>query len=156
MFTELRILERVEGERDHEVFEHFTGDWGALARAHLVSSNTAHGVVAASDGVILGATAAMERLLTGASGRLNGRLLWEFLAPESANDLRSRVEAGIRRPDLRFPVTFVGAAGSGGHVIGCSLDVHPDEFALLGEPMPTPESKSAPGSFSILEGRPTK
>src|SRR5664279_494944 len=37
-FTELRILERVEGERDQEVFEYFTGDWRALIRAYLESS----------------------------------------------------------------------------------------------------------------------
>ena len=49
-FTELRILERVEGGCEHEVFEHFTGDWRALTRTHLASSRTAHGVVATSEG----------------------------------------------------------------------------------------------------------
>ena len=134
-FTELRILERVEGGRDHEVFEHFPGDWGALTRAHLASSSMAHGVVATTDGVILGTTPAMEKLLRAGVGRLNGQRLWEFLAPESANDLRSRVEAGIRDSELPFPLTFVGAAGSGGYVLGCNLDTQPDLFALLGEPM---------------------
>jgi heme-degrading monooxygenase HmoA len=137
-FTELRLLERVEGGREHEVFEHFTGDWGALTRAHFASSRVAHGLVATLDGVILGTTAAMERLLGGGSGRLNGQRLWEFLTPESANELRSRVEAGTRRSELRFPITFVGPAGSGEHVLSCNLDVQPNAFALLGEPI-TPE-----------------
>lgn len=136
-FTELRILERVEGERDQEVFEHFTGDWGALTRAHLVSGAAAHGVVATRDGRILGTTAAMERLLGGEPGGLNGQLLWEFLTSESANELRSRVEAGSRRSEWRFNVTFIGA-GSAGHVLVCNLDVQPNGFALLGEPLPPP------------------
>jgi PAS domain-containing protein len=154
-FTELRILERVEGGREHEVIEHFTGDWGALTRAHLASSNMAHGVVATSDGVILGATAAMERLLGGEPGRLNGQRLWEFLAPESANELRGRVEAGIRRCELRFPITFVGPAGSGEYVLSCNLDVQPNAFALLGEPITTSESR-LPGSLDVPEGRQKK
>ncbi len=151
-FTELRILERVEGGRDQEVFEHFTGDWGALTRAHLASSTMAHGVVATPDGAILGATAAMEGLLCGESVRLNGQRLWEFLAPESANELRSRVEAGLRRPELRFPLTFVSAAGSGERVLRCNLDVQPDAFALLGEPMTTVETPVA-SQLGVLEGR---
>jgi heme-degrading monooxygenase HmoA len=137
-FTELRILERVEGEGDRQIFENFTGDWGALTRAYLAGSATAHGVVATPDGVILAATAAMERLLGGAPGRLKGQPLWEFLTPESANELRSRVESGSRRLELRFPLTFIGAgigAGSGGHVLCCNLDVQPNAFALLGEPL---------------------
>jgi heme-degrading monooxygenase HmoA len=136
-FTELRILERVEGGRENDAFEHFTGGWGALIRAHLASSSMAHGIVATSDGVILGTTGAMERLLSGESGRLNGQRLWEFLAPECANDLRGQVEAGLRRSELRFPITFVGPAGSGEHVLSCNLDVQPNAFALLGEPMTT-------------------
>jgi heme-degrading monooxygenase HmoA len=134
-FTELRLLERVEGGREHEVFEHFTGDWGALTRAYLASSSVAHGVVATLDGVILGTTGAMERLLGGEPGRLNGQRLWEFLTLESTNELRSRVEAGSRRSELRFPIAFVGPAGSGEHVLSCHLDVQPNAFALLGEPM---------------------
>ena len=130
-FTELRILERVECERAQEVFEHFTGDWGDLIRAHLASSNMAHGVVAAPNGIILGTTAAMERLLGCEPGRLNGQPLWEFLTPESANELRGRVEAGNRRCELRFPMTFIGA-GSAGRVLICNLDVQPNAFALLG------------------------
>jgi heme-degrading monooxygenase HmoA len=132
-FTELRILERVEGERDGEVFEHFTGDWGALIRAHLASSTMAHGVVATADGFILGATAAMERLLGYEPGRLNGQPLWGFLTPESADELRSRVQAGNRCSALRFPMTFVGA-GSGRHALICNLDFQPNAFSLLGEP----------------------
>jgi len=140
-FTELRILERVEGGREHDAFEHFPGDWGALTRAHLTSSSMAHGVVATQDGVILGATAAMEKLLGGEPGRLNGQRLWDFLAPESANELRGRVEAGIRSPELRFPITFVGTAGPSEHVLSCNLDVQPNAFALLGEPMITRRKK---------------
>ena len=146
-FTELRILERVEGGREHDACEHFTGDWGALTRAHLAASRMAHGVVATQDGVILGATAAMERLLGGEQGRLSGQRLWEFLAPESANQLRSRVERGIRRSELPFAITFVGPAGSGEHVLSCNLDVQPNAFALLGEPM---------AGLNVLEGRPKK
>ena len=84
--------------------------------------------------MILGTTAAMERLLGGESGRLDGQRLWEFLVPESANELRGRVEAGIRRCELRFPMTFVGRAGSGEYALSCNLDVQPNAFALLGEP----------------------
>lgn len=134
-FTDLRILERVDGGSEREVFEHFTGDWGALTRAHLASSSAAHGVVATSEGIILGTTAAMERLLGSEPDRLNGKPLWEFLAPESANELRRRVEAGIRRPELHFPIAFVGPACSGECVLRCNLDVQPNAFALLGEPM---------------------
>jgi len=137
-FTELRILERVEGGREQDAFEHFTGDWVALLRAHWASSSMAHGVVATPEGIILGATAAMERLLGGEggeSGRLHGQRLWEFLAPGSADELRGRVEAGIRRSELRFPMTFVGPAGSGEYMLSCNLDVQPNAFALLGEPM---------------------
>ena len=134
-FTELRILERVEGGREHDAVERFTSDWGALIRAHLASSSMAHGVVATPGGVILGTTAAMERLLGGESGRLDGQRLWEFLVPESANELRGRVEAGIRRSKLRFPMTFVGPPSCGEHVLSCNLDVQPNAFALLGEPM---------------------
>jgi heme-degrading monooxygenase HmoA len=132
-FTKLRILERVEGDRDQEVFEHFAGDWGALTRAHLASSATAHGVVATADGFILGATAAMERLLGYEPGGLNGQPLWGFLAPESADELRSRVQAGVRCSALRFHLTFM-SAGSIRHALICNLDVQPTAFALLGEP----------------------
>jgi heme-degrading monooxygenase HmoA len=153
-FTELRILERVEGARDQETFEHFTGDWGTLARAHLASSAVAHGVVAARDGVILGTTAAMQRLLGCESGRLTGQALWQFLTPESANQLRRRVEAGSRRSELRFPMTFIGA-GSARHLLICNLDVQPNEFALLGEAISVIE-KSVDGWPGALEARPAK
>src|SRR5487761_2236295 len=39
-FTDLRILERIDAEPDQQLFSHFAGDWGALMRAHLVSSAT--------------------------------------------------------------------------------------------------------------------
>jgi heme-degrading monooxygenase HmoA len=131
-FTELRILERVEGERDLEVFEHFPGDWGALTRAHLASGSAAYGVVAAPGGVILGITAAMERLLGSASGGINGKPLWEFMTSESSGELRSRVATGCRRPELRFSMTFIGS-DSREHVFLCNLDVQPNAFALLCE-----------------------
>jgi hypothetical protein len=149
-FTELRILERVEGGRDQEVFEHFTGDWGALTRAHLASSTMAHGVVATLDGVILGTTAAMERLLGGEPGRLNGQPLWEFLTPESANELRSRVEAGSRRSELRFPMTFIGPPVLASTCSVCNLDVQPNAFALLGEPISV--RWPVAGLRTVLEG----
>jgi heme-degrading monooxygenase HmoA len=133
-FTELRILERVEAERDQDTFEHFAGDWGAITKAYLASSSMAHSVVATPDGAILGATAAFERLLGGESGRLIGQLLWGFLTPESAKELRRRVAAGRRDADLRFPVTFRGT-GSTQHMLICNLDVQPHAFALLGEPI---------------------
>ena len=104
-----------------------------LAMRNLASSTVAHGVVATPDGIILGTTAAMDRLLGNEPEHFNGRSLWEFLTPRSASELRSRVEAGIRCPELRLPVTFVGGA-SGAHVLLCNLDVQPHAFALLGEP----------------------
>jgi len=131
-FTELRILERIEGEPAEQGFEHFPGDWAALTRAHLASSTVAHGMVATLDGIILGTTAAMDRLLGNEPDQLNGLPLWEFLTPASASELRSRVETGTRCPELRFPVTFVSAA-SGAQVLICNLDVQPNAFALLGE-----------------------
>jgi len=97
-------------------------------RAHLASSSMAHGVVAAPDGSILGMTAAMDKMV----GSVNGQSLWEFLTPESAEELRGRVEAGRRSPESRFPMTFIGADSSQ-HVLICSLDVQPNAFALMCE-----------------------
>jgi hypothetical protein len=82
----------------------------------------------------LGATPAMERLLGSESGRLSGQALWEFLTPESAHGLRGQVAAGHRRPELLFTMTFIGA-GSGPRVVICNLDVQPNAFALLCEPV---------------------
>ncbi len=132
-FTELRILERLEAERGQPAFEHFPGDWGALTSAYLASSTTVHGVVANPDGAILGATAAMERLLGSEPGQVNGQPLWEFLTPRSAEDLRGRMAGGSRCPELRIPLTFLGA-GSSQHLLVCNLDVQPNAFALLCEP----------------------
>jgi heme oxygenase (mycobilin-producing) len=131
-FTEVRILERVETERDAAAWEHFAGDWGALARAHLASSAAVHGVVAAPDGAILATSAAMARLLGSQPGGLNGQPLWKFLAVESADELRSRIEAKIRRPGSRLPLTFLDG-GSRRRLLLCNLDVQPNAFALLGE-----------------------
>jgi heme oxygenase (mycobilin-producing) len=133
-FTELRILERVEAERHEAAWEHFAGDWGALTLAHLASSAAVHGVIAATGGEIVGATAGIEKLLGEEPGRLSGQPLWKFLTAESANELRRRVEAGIRRPDLRLPLTFRGK-GSGERLLLCNLDLQPNAFALLGEPV---------------------
>jgi heme-degrading monooxygenase HmoA len=141
--TELRILERLEAGRDGDSFEHFAGDWGALTRAHLTSSALAHGVVATRDGGILAATPAMERLLGSEPGRLHGQSLWQFLIPESAGELRSRVALGSRAAPEgqgrkeRFLITFIGR-GSRERILACNLDVHPDAFALLGEPLEGP------------------
>jgi len=145
-FTELKILERVEDGRQQEAIEHLAGDWGALIRAHLASSTMTHGVVALPDGAIQGASAAMERLL-GEPGGLNGRLLWEFLGPESAQELRGRVASGNRGAELRFPLTFI-AGGSSTCVLLCNLDVQPHAFALLCEPV------SAGGLWTGREGGP--
>jgi hypothetical protein len=153
-FTELRILERVDGEQDQKAFEHFTGDWGALTRAHLASSSVTHALVATLCGVILGTTAAMERLLGCESGNLNGQTLWEFLTPASASELRSRVETGSRRSELPFPITFI-RSGSAGHVLICNLDVQPNAFALLGEPISLVE-KLVAGPHSTLKDAPAK
>jgi len=141
-FTELRILERLEAvqDGDRDIFEHFAGDWGALTRAHLASSALAHGVVATPGGGILAATPAMERLLGSEPGRLQGQSLWQFLIPESAGELRSRVALGSRLApegrsrDVRFLMTFIGR-GSREHRLACNVDVHPDAFALLCEPL---------------------
>ncbi len=141
-FTELRILERVETERDAAAWEHFAGDWGTLARAHLASSTAVHGVVAAPDGAILATSAAMASLLGSQPGGLNGQPLWKFLAVESADELRGRLEAKIRRPDLRLPLTFLDA-GSYSRRLLCNLDIQPNAFALLGEPDSSEESELA-------------
>jgi heme-degrading monooxygenase HmoA len=146
-FTELRVLERVEAERDQDVFEHFAADWGALLRAQLGSSARVHGVVASPDGVILGATAALERLLAGESDRVNGQPLWDFLTPQCADELRGRVATRNRCPELPFIMTFIGA-GSVKHTLICNLDVQPNAFALLCEP--------AADDGNVLEGGPTK
>jgi len=143
-FTELRILERVESGPGRQALEHFAADWGALLRAHLASSPTAHGVMAAPDGSILAATPAMEKLLAGDPGRLDGQPLWSFLTPESASQLRGRVAAGCRHPESRFALTFPGAAAAQ-RVLLCNLDVQPHAFALLGEPVA--------GQSDIPEGR---
>jgi len=141
--TELRILERLEAGQDRDIFEHFAGDWGALTRAHLASSALAHGVVAAPGGGILAATPAMERLLGSEPGRLQGQSLWQFLIPESAGELRGRIAAGRRAApegrgrEGRFLITFIGR-GSRERMLACNLDVHPDAFALLGEPLEGP------------------
>jgi heme-degrading monooxygenase HmoA len=132
-FTEIRILERLEDERDQDAFEHFPGDWEALMRAYLVSSTKSHAVVARPAGVILGATGAMERLLGRDSGRLNGQPVWEFLTPESTEELRRLVSARSRDSQLRFPMTFMDADSSR-HALICNLDVQPNAFALLCEP----------------------
>jgi heme-degrading monooxygenase HmoA len=149
-FTELRILERVEDERDREVLERFTGDWGALTRAYLTTSEMAHGVIAAPDGIILGATGAMERLYGCEPGCLHERLVWDLLTRESANELRGRVQAGGRCPEQRFALTFTGA-GSAGRVLLCNLDVQPNAFALLGEPISL-AGEAAAGPHRALKG----
>jgi PAS domain S-box-containing protein len=133
-WTEIRVLERVEDEQNREGPGHLTGDWGALIQAHLATSAMVHGVVANREGVILAATPPVERFLGYGPGRLCGQPLWDFLTPESAHELRSRVEAGIRRSELRFPVTFADG-DSGGRPLICNLDVQPSAFALLGEPV---------------------
>jgi hypothetical protein len=156
----------VEGGRDGESSERFGGDWGALTRAHLASSTATHGVVATLDGHILGATAAMERLLgipqradlglrcndaiacakaaieapfcgrslRSESSWLSGQSLWNFLTPQSVSDLRSRMATGSRRPDQVFTMTFTGTAG-GTQLLICNLDVQPNAFAMLCEPI---------------------
>ena len=101
-----------------------------------------HGVIAARCGAILGTTAAMERLLGSEPGGLSGQPLWEFLTAESASELRSRVEAGIRRPDLRLPLAFLGT-GSSERLLLCNLDIQPNAFALLGEPVSALEGEIA-------------
>jgi heme-degrading monooxygenase HmoA len=133
-FTEIRILERLEDEHNQDVFEHFPGDWGALTRAYLTSSAMSHSVVAATDGTILGTTTAMERLLRRDSGRLEGQPIWEFLTPESTEELRCRVSAESRDAQLRFQMEFIGA-DSGKRALICNLDVQPNAFALLCEPI---------------------
>jgi heme-degrading monooxygenase HmoA len=133
-FTEIRILERLEAERHAEVFEHFAGDWGSLMRAYLASSIMSHAVVATPAGVILGTAGAMERLLGSDSGRLKGRLIWEFLTPESTQELRQLIAAGSRASQLRFTMTFIGT-DSCRRSLNCNLDVQPDAFALLCEPI---------------------
>lgn len=132
-FTEIRILERLEDEHNQDAFEYFPGDWAALMRAYLVSSTMALAVVASPAGVILGATGAMERLMGCDSGRLNGQPVWKFLTPESTEELRRLVAAGIRDYQLRFPMTFIDSDSSK-CVLICNLDVQPNAFALLCEP----------------------
>lgn len=133
-FTELRILDRVEAEGCQNTFEHFAGDWGALTRAHLASSSLAHGVVATLDGNILAATPATEALWSSQPGKLIGQPLWRFLTAESAEELRGRVVAGSRASEWCVLVTSVGA-GSGRRSLICNLDVQPNAFALLCEPV---------------------
>ena len=118
-FPELRILERLGSRVRPGSIRALRRRWGALARAHLASSSMAHGVVATPGGAILGTTAAMERLLGNESRPLNGQPLWEFLTPESAKEVRSRVATGSRRYALRFSMTFIGA-GSSEHLLICN------------------------------------
>jgi heme-degrading monooxygenase HmoA len=152
-FTELRVLERLETGQDGDTFDHFAGDWGALTRGFLASSDLLHGVVAAPDGAILGATPAMERLLGSQPGRLHGQPLWQFLIPESAGDLRGRVAAGSRAAKLCFTLTFLGA-GSRKHALVCNLDVQPDAFALLCETIPAGREPVAGGGDDSQGGPP--
>jgi heme-degrading monooxygenase HmoA len=133
-FTELRILDRVEEERGQSPLEHFGDDWGALTKAHLAPSTTALGVIASPGGNILGATAGMDALLSSEPGKLTGQLLWRFLTAESAQELRCRVETGRRAANLRFLMTFV-VAESSRRLLSCNLDVQPNAFALLCDPV---------------------
>jgi heme-degrading monooxygenase HmoA len=145
VFTELRILDRVEAEQCQNPLDHFGDDWGALAKAHLASSTMCHGVVATREGNILGATAGMASLLSSEPGKLAGQPLWRFLTTESAQELRGRVATGSRAASLRFLMTFV-ASESREHLVICNLDVQPNAFALLCESV----------SPAVPESRPTK
>jgi len=94
----------------------------------------------------------MEQLLGEPRG-LSGQPLWQFLSPESAKELRGRVASGSRGAELRFPLTFIGA-GSGEYVLLCNLDVQPNAFALLCEPVSA--AVPAAGSWNGMKGGPGK
>jgi hypothetical protein len=104
----------------------------ALISGFLDRSTVVHWLKVRSDGAIVFGNAAMRKK-TGRES-LEGASVWPLLTEPDAAALRQAVSGGSGDPNRRYRFNFIDREGAP-FSLECRLDVQPDWFTLLGEPV---------------------
>ena len=109
-------------------------DFASVISEFLTGSSNVYWVRAGHDGVILASTHAVASIVRGTAGSLDGVSIWPLLTEPDRATLRCAIESGTRDPATRYRLNFVGLDQMP-FTLECHLDVYPDGFTLIGEPL---------------------
>ncbi len=130
-FTQITVLDRISHSPPSP--RENIDDAGELFAGVCATSECLHLLVGTRAGVITAANEAIVRALGLTSGEVIGSVLWDHLAEAERAALRGRINTGERKPNERFPLSFL-SAGRDPCTLFCWLDVQPTHFTLVGEP----------------------
>ncbi len=131
--TQVTYLERLPAGGGPATAEQVAADAAPVLACHLIASRTVHLLVAARDGAVRWANAALAAALGVPEQELPGRPVWGLLTEADAALLRDRVSRSDRNYEESFLLNFVDAACSP-FTLECRCDVQPDHFLVMGEP----------------------
>ncbi len=130
-FTTLRTLERIAAS---EQDEDSARDSASLIAKFVSGSTSVHWIRSSPDGQIESLNAAVERTLNRSRDELEGTPIWDILTEPDAATLRRLAGQSGRAPGEHYLFNVAGQDGSP-VTLQCHLDVQPDGFLLIGEPV---------------------
>lgn len=136
-FTQLLTLDRISGPGTYMPADGVR-DSAFLISEFLHRSASVHWLQARPDGVIVVANEAFRNMFAGQS--LEGALVWPLLTEPDAANLRGAVSQARREPSRGYRLNFIGRDRMP-VTLECHIDVQPDWFALIGEPLHEDETR---------------
>lgn len=137
-FTEVVVLERISAVHG-PALEEIIADTVPILTRYVSQSSLVHYLSAALDGTLRAFNAALAQSLKASAAQLQGRMIWDLLTDNAAAALRERIESGERRPEETLLVNLVDS-DQVPFTLQCHLDVQPDGFTLIGEPLQKAEA----------------
>jgi signal transduction histidine kinase/heme-degrading monooxygenase HmoA len=132
-YTRIVVLDRIEEALTHSDLENLAADAAPVVALHLSRSQHTHLLVADLDGTVRACNPAVAERMRRPVEQIVGKPLWAWLTEADAGLLRRKLGES-RRPEERFLLNFVDV-GDSPFTLTCLLDVQPDHFLLLGEPL---------------------
>jgi heme-degrading monooxygenase HmoA len=124
---DLTLLERIEHSEGSMGLEESALCEAPLISRYLEKARYVIYAVADSEGTVRSCDQAMAQQFLGDAV---GSAIWTVLTDQSERDLRAAITCGERKIDEALFLNFRGAG-----TFECRVDVHPNEFVLIGEPV---------------------
>lgn len=146
-FTQVEVVERLFEQAPAAAMEHRMRDAAPVMARHVAAARALYLMVAAADGTIQLANAAIAERLGASPEQLRGRLLSSCLVGHNAERLGALAAAGRR--DLEpMLLNFVGADQSP-FTVSATIDVQPDGLVLVAEPLTEKEGRLSSELFQL-------
>ena len=139
-WTQLVVLDRIEGREAQAIFEEAVADSTLVLSAFLGNAETVHFLVASADGRVRLVNRALAERLGRDAAALVGTPIWDYLGPNDNATLRGALARDPRARGERLLLNFYDVHGAP-FTVECQVDAQPDGFTLLSQPMVSAERR---------------